>query len=248
MKIKSKHLIIYLISFLLAFVVTVQIRTVNVSEADILRLKKENELRDEVNQWKDAYDNSTKKIEELNNKINEYQKASASSSDDVYLIINELNETKVIAGLSEVSGKGITVVVDDKKALEEIMLDAGYYDSNVFLIHDNDIMKIINELVLNGAEAISVNGQRITSLSGIKSIGPVVEINGVKMSAPFEIKAIGDSDTLSTNISLRGGIINELRSLKIDIKVTKEDSITIPAYDRTLNLKYSSSYNEEVVE
>lgn len=248
MKIKSKHLIIYLISFLLAFVVTVQIRTVNVSEADILRLKKENELRDEVNQWKDAYDNSSKKIEELNNKINEYQKASASSSDDVYLIINELNETKVIAGLSEVSGKGITVVVDDKKALEDIMLDAGYYDSNVFLIHDNDIMKIINELVLNGAEAISVNGQRITSLSGIKSIGPVVEINGVKMSAPFEIKAIGDSDTLSTNISLRGGIINELRSLKIDIKVTKEDSITIPAYDRTLNLKYSSSYNEEVVE
>lgn len=145
-------------------------------------------------------------------------------------------------------GKGITVALDDKDALEEIMLDAGYYDSNIYLIHDTDIMTIINELVLNGAEAISVNGQRITSLTGIKSIGPVVEINGVKMSTPFEIKAIGDPDILSTNIALRGGIVNELRALKIDIDVTKEENITIPAYDRTLDLKYSSSQNEEVVE
>lgn len=105
MKLKSKHLIIYLICFLLAFVVTVQVRTVNISESDILRLKTENELRDEVNEWKDAYNNASKKIEQLNNKINEYQKASAGSNEDVFLIKEELDETKVIAGLSEVSRK-----------------------------------------------------------------------------------------------------------------------------------------------
>ena len=105
MKFKTKYLIIYLICFLLSFIVTVQVRTVNVNEADILRLKKENELRDEVNQWKDAYNNASKKIENLNRKINEYQKASASSSDDVFLMKEELDEAKVIAGLSEISRK-----------------------------------------------------------------------------------------------------------------------------------------------
>ena len=145
-------------------------------------------------------------------------------------------------------GKGIIVTIDDKKALEDIMLDAGYYDSNVFLIHDTDIMTIINELVLNGAEAISVNGQRITSFTGIKSVGPVIEINGVKMSTPFEIKALGDSEVLSTNIALRGGIINELRALKIDISILKEDNLIVPAYEGAIDLKYSSEAFKEVIE
>lgn len=240
MKVKSKQYIIYLICFLIAFVVTVQVRTVNVNEADILRLKKENELRDEVNQWKDAYNNSAKKVTELNQKINEYQKVSASSSDDVALMKQELDETKVVAGLSEVHGSGITIVLDDKKALEDIMLSAGYYDSSVFLIHDTDILSLVNELILNEAEAISINGQRITSLTGIKNNGPVIEINGVKMGAPLEIKAIGDAETLYTNVNLRGGKLSELKELKnIDVTVTKEDDITISAYDRALGLKYS---------
>lgn len=240
MKINSRNVVMYVICFLLAFVVTIQVRTVNVSESDILRLKKENELRDEVNQWKDAYNNLSAKVTELNNKINEYQKASAESNDDVALIKDELDETKVIAGLTEVKGKGVTVTLDDKKALEEIALDAGYYDSNVFLIHDTDIMSIINELVLNGAEAVSVNGQRITSLTGIRSVGPVIEINNVKMSAPYEVKAIGDSDMLATNINLRGGKVEELRALKIDITVKKEEEVVVPAYEGTINLKHSS--------
>lgn len=240
MKINSKHVVIYIICFLIAFIVTIQVRTVNVSESDILRLKRENELRDEVNQWKDAYNNSSEKIIELNEKINEYQKVSAESNDDVALIKEELDEAKVIAGLTEVNGKGIVVVLDDKKALEDIALDAGFYDSNVFLIHDIDIMTIINELVLNGAEAISVNGQRITTFTGIRSVGPVIEVNGVKMSAPYEIKAIGNPDILSTNINLRGGKVNELRALKINIDIKKEEQIIVPAYEGTLNIKYSS--------
>ena len=54
-----------IICFLLAFMITVQIRTINVSDSDILKLKKENELRDEINQWKDIYATATEKINEL---------------------------------------------------------------------------------------------------------------------------------------------------------------------------------------
>ena len=238
MKLDTKHIIIFVICFLLSFVVTVQVRTVNVNNADILRLKKENELRDEINQWKDAYNNLASKNTELNKKIEEYRNASLESSDDGELIKKELNEANIIAGLIPVKGKGVRIEVDVEKVLEEIALNAGKYDSNVSLIQDTDIMSIINELVMYGAEAVSVNGQRITNLTSIKSVGPQIRINGVNTSAPFIIEAIGDPDTLATSIALKDGKIDELRNLKIDITITEEE-LELHGYEGIVNLKYS---------
>ena len=238
MKLDTKHIIIFVICFLLSFVVTVQVRTVNVNNADILRLKKENELRDEINQWKDAYNNLASKNTELNKKIEEYRNASLESSDDGELIKKELNEANIIAGLTPVKGKGVRIEIDVEKVLEEIALNAGKYDSNVSLIQDTDIMSIINELVMYGAEAVSVNGQRITNLTSIKSVGPQIRINGVNTSAPFIIEEIGDPDTLATSIALKDGKIDELRNLKIDITITEEE-LELHGYEGIVNLKYS---------
>lgn len=244
MKFDTKNIVIFAICFLLSFVVTVQIRSVNANNADILRLKKENELRDEINQWKDAYNNLASKNSELNKKIQQYREASINSTDNGELLKNELDEANIIAGLTGVKGNGIRINIDVEKALDEIALNAGKYDSNVSLIQDYDIMAIINELVMYGAEAISVNGQRITNLASIKSIGPVIRINGVNTSAPFTIEAIGDSDTLATSIVLKDGKVDELRNLKIDITVTQEE-IYLHGYEGSISLKYATPYIEE---
>lgn len=243
MKLNSKHVVIYVICFLLAFVVTVQVRTVNVNNADILRLKKENELRDEINQWKDAYNNLSVKNADLNKKIDEYRNASLESNDDGALIKQELDEANIIAGLVPVKGKGIRIDIDVEAVLEEIAINAGKYDSNISLIYDSDIMAIINELIMYGAEAISVNGQRITNLTSIKSVGPIIRINGVNTSAPFYIEAIGDSDTLATSIALKDGKIDELRNLKIDITIT-EDNLELHGYEGIVDLKFATPLSE----
>ncbi len=240
----SKHIIIFVICFLVAFTVTVQIRTVNVNNADILRLKKENELRDEINQWKDAYNNLSSKNAELNKKIDEYRKASLESNDGGELIKKELDEANIVAGLIAVKGKGIRINIDVEKVLDEIAINAGHYDSSVSLIQDYDIMAIINELVMYGAEAISVNGQRITNLTSIRSVGPIIRINGVNTSAPFIIEAIGDPDTLKDSIALKDGKVDELRNLKIDISITEEE-LELPGYEGSLSLKYSSPLLKE---
>ena len=125
------------------------------------------------------------------------------------------------------------------KVLEEIALNAGKYDSSVSLIQDYDIMEIVNELVMYGAEAISVNGQRITNLTSIKSSGPIIKINGVNTTAPFVIEAIGDPDTLEASIALKDGKVDELRNLKIDITITKED-IKLRGYEGTTSLRYAT--------
>lgn len=245
MRLNSKHIIIFIICFLLSFVVTLQVRTVSVNNADILRLKKENELRDEINQWKDAYNNIATKNTELNKKINEYRNALLESSDDGELIKKELDEANIVAGLTSIKGKGIKITIDVEKAIEEITLNAERYDSSIALIFDSDIMAIINELTMYGAEGISVNNQRITNLTSIKGDGPIIKINGVNTSAPFVIEAIGDPDILATNITLNNSKVTELRNLKIDVTVTKEDELELHGYEGIVDLKFAIPLIEE---
>lgn len=241
----STQVIVCLICFLLSFFITVQVRTINKSESDILRLKTENELRDEIEQWKGMYNTSASKINELNKKIEEYRADFSSTDDKIALIKKELDTANVLAGTSQVKGRGITVKLDDTAALAQIAIDAGYYDRNVYIIHDTDIMSIINELAAAGAEAFSVNGQRIISTSAIRCVGPVIQINGVNVAAPFTISAIGEPDTLVGALNLRGGIISEVKEAKIDVTIEKHDEIVIPAYDKVIEYQYAIPVTEE---
>lgn len=241
----STQVIVCLICFLLSFFITIQVRTIDKSESDILRLKTENELRDEIEQWKGMYNISSTKINELNKKIEEYRADFSSADDKIALIKKELDKANIMAGASQVKGRGITVKLDDTAALAQIAIDAGYYDRNVYIIHDTDILCIINELAAAGAEAFSVNGQRIVSTSAIRCVGPVIQINGVNIAAPFTISAIGEPDTLVGALNLRGGIMSDIKEAKIDVTVEKHDEVIIPAYDKVIEYQYASPVTEE---
>ena len=96
-----------------------------------------------------------------------------------------------------------------------------------------------------GAEAFSVNGQRIVSTSAIRCVGPVIQINGVNIAAPFTISAIGEPDTLVGALNLRGGIMSDIKEAKIDVTVEKHDEVIIPAYDKVIEYQYASPVTEE---
>lgn len=244
MKLNSKNLLIGLICFLLVFMVTAQMRTIRVSTTDISRLKTENELRDEINQWKDIYDTATERINELNAQITEYQTAATEDDKTVALIKTELDNTKLLAGLSEVNGQGLIITLDDTDALTQIALDAGYYDPNAYIIHDSDLVMVVNELLAAGAEAISINGQRITGLTSIRCTGPQVVINDVRTVAPFKILAIGESTKLRGSLSLRGGIIDTIKADSINVTIEESEDIKIPAYEKTITYKYAKPAKE----
>lgn len=244
---KKAMFTIGIICFLICFMMTLQIRTIKKSDSEIIRLKNENELRDEINQWKDLYDNATDKITDLNNKITEYQNASSKRSETEALLKNELDDMKILAGLTAVKGQGITVKLDDTAAKENIALDAGMYDPNVYVIHDSDILLVINELRAAGAEATSVNGQRVTANSEIRCVGPVISINNVRLTAPFEISAIGDSTVLANSLKLSGGVIDSIESAGINVTVEKKTEIIIPKLENVLEFKYSEPIEEAAI-
>ena len=232
------------ICFLICFMMTLQIRTIKKSDSEILRLKNENELRDEINQWKDAYDNASERITELETKIAEYQSASSKNSETVALLKEELDDLNILVGAVAVKGQGIKVVLDDTKAIDKIMHDAGFYDPNVYVIHDSDILLVINELRAAGAEAISVNNQRVVANTEIRCVGPVITVNNVRLSAPFTISAVGNSETLATSLKLRGGVIDSIEEADIDVTIEKYEEITIPKLEKVIELKYSQPIEE----
>lgn len=240
----TTQITVCVICFILSLCFTIQVRTINTNESDVLRLKKENELRDEILQWKEVYEASTQKIDDLNAKIEEYRVASTKVDDTVAIIKRDLDEASILAGLTKVKGPGIIVKLDDTAVIEEITLNSGVYNPNVFIIHDTDIMSVINELSAAGAEAFAVNGQRIINNTAIRCVGPVIQVNGINLSAPYTITAIGSPTTLRGALSLRGGIVSEMRNAKIDVTITDQEEVVIPAYDGVLKYQYATSVLE----
>lgn len=236
--------IVALICFILCFLITLQIRTISQSNSDILRLKNENELRDEVNEWKDLYETATYKIKDLESRIAEYKNNASANDATLALLNNEIEDLKILAGLEAIKGPGITVTLDDTRAINKIAADAGFYDPNVYVIHDSDILMVINELKAAGAEAISVNGQRIIATTEVRCAGPVIQINGIRLTAPFKISAVGAPDTLASSLKLRGGIIDSIEQADIDVNIEKLDSISIPKIEGVIEYKYATPIKE----
>ena len=110
-------------------------------------------------------------------------------------------------------------------------------DPNALLVHDGDLIQVVSILKNAGAEAISINDQRIVNTTAITCDGYVVRINGEKVGAPFEIKAIGSPEYLKGSLEVSGYMeimVND--GVIVDIK--KSNSITIPKYEGVLTHEY----------
>ena len=138
----------------------------------------------------------------------------------------EMEELLAFAGLTEVTGTGVTVTMNDSST-------RGGGDMNAYLVHAEDLLSVVNELNGAGAKAVSINGQRMVGQSAITCAGSIVMVNGVRVAAPFEIKAVGDPAVLDSALHFPGGVIDNLAPWGIEISVRKEAAVTVSAYTQT---------------
>jgi uncharacterized protein YlxW (UPF0749 family) len=163
------------------------------------------------------------------------EKAASNRSDVSKNLNQDLQETKLFAGLSEVTGPGVVVSLSDSKKDRLIGVDPQSY-----LIHDRDIRDVVNELRAAGAEAIMVNGQRITVSSSIRCAGPIVLINQDEMATPFIIQAIGDPDKLLSALNIHSGVLDQIRTFGPDMaRSEKKAQLRLPAFAGTTHIKYA---------
>jgi len=164
---------------------------------------------------------------------NQVRDLRQSPSNDAAM--KDLENIKMGAGVVALQGTGIIVTVDDTKPASPV----GSKNPNLYLIKDEDILKILNELRAAGAEAISVNNQRLIASSEVRTAGPFISVNNTSLAAPFEIKAIGDPATLETSLKIRGGVIETLQFWGIQVVVKRSTTIELPAFKDTFHFKYA---------
>lgn len=126
------------------------------------------------------------------------------------------------AGLSAVSGSGIAITLNDAAAVGDMGVEA-------YIIHDSDVYSLLNELRVSGAEAISINGERILGMTKTVCAGPTILINNSRHPAPFEFKAIGDPQRLYEALD-NSVAVNILRLYDIRVDIRIEQEIVINKY------------------
>lgn len=232
MKKKQIGITLGIMCLILSFAIITQLKTTKSLLSTVGQTFAESNLKDQVLKAKEKYDSTYSQLENAQKELEEERQKSVSNNDDSLAKQEELKKLNTILGLTDVTGEGIIITIQDN-------ITANRVGTVNDLIHDADLRSIVNELANAGAEAISINGQRIVSSTAITCVGTVIQVNNEKVGTPFVIKAIGNQASLVGGMTRSGGfleILNVNYGIPTDIK--KSNDISIPKYNGVLTDKY----------
>lgn len=213
--------------FALVLVMSMQFKIVNQTDITAIENMRETELRTELANWKSKYEETELKYEETVEKIQEYKQTKQSNEETEKLVNTELEQVNMTLGKTDVEGEGIEVILRETQGedFSEIKAD--------------NLLVIVNTLKQAGAEAISINDQRIINMSDIVTIrSNFIKVNGQRILAPYVIKAIGNQTYLESALLGNGGHVDELKKLGHDISINKINKLKITKYDYDIKTKY----------
>ena len=197
----------------------------------------QNNLRAEVLKYREKYENTLKEIEKVDDELEKNIEEATNQNSDLENAKNQIQQGNKLIGTTEVKGPGAIIKLADSEIESSKVLDP-----SLLVVHDIDIFYIINELKNAGAEAISVNEQRIVSTTAIECGGNIITVNGEKIGSPFVIKAIGLPENL-VNLDRTGGYLEKMREAGLTAEFKKSNNVTIPKYSGIINYKYAKSIN-----
>lgn len=175
-------------------------------------------------------------IERLREKVARYEQDASGERGLAQVMSEELRNNRIALGLLSVKGPGIELVLGDST----MKGDDGIGGQDAFVIHDFDLLQIANELWAAGAEAVSLNGQRLSAGSAITCSGRLIEVNKVAIGSPFTFLAIGDRGNLTSALNIRDGALDRLRVLQFQVKLTPKDEVVVPAIAVAPKYKHAS--------
>lgn len=227
-----------IVCLILTIAICMQINTIKNANSTVSQTLAENGLRDEVLKWKEKYDNISSELDNAEKKLGDIREKSTENDSDSSEKEEQIRLNNNLLGITNLVGQGIEMTIqDDPNATRE---NIGIYDDiSAHIVHDADLRAIVNELKNAGAEAISINGQRLVSTTAITCIGNVIKVNDERITSPFTIKAIGLSESLA-GINRPGGYIEKLKENGIVVNIKKSNKIEIPKYTGAISSKYMS--------
>jgi len=225
-----------IVCFLLVLIIFMQFKVVYQTDITSIDTMREEDLKAELANWKSKYEEAEQKHAEVTKTLKKYQEESSSDSKTKSNLQKELAELELKLGLTDVEGEGLIITLEDPENIDEEEFDD---ENSKQRIVASELMIIANLLKDAGAEAISINNQRIVNKTDFAQIteSGYIKINSHRVSAPFEIKVIGNKDDLKGSIigtGYKGKI--EKWGQKITFKESKK--VNIKKYDGNMDTKY----------
>ncbi len=221
-------IIIGLMCFVLVFTMFIQFNTIEQTDLANIATMRETELREELTKWNTRYEELYARYEEEEVKKQEYQNSLGTDDEASNLLDKELNETNILLGLTAVTGPGIIVTLSNNSTKN---IDA------------YDLLELVNELRLAGAEAISINDERIVAMSDIVDINySFIVVNGNRISSPYVVKAIGNQTYLESGLTAKeyGYMDNIIKGNGKTATLERNDNIEIPKFTGNLEMNYAN--------
>ncbi len=216
--------------FALALLMSMQFRVVQETDITSIENMRETDLRSELAEWKSKYEEINKQCEETNQKVSEYQNKKESNSETSVLLKQESDQVEQILGKTNMQGEGIIITLNNMKNSDT-------------LINSDDLLLIVNQLKNAGAEAISINDERIINMSDIVDIKLseyefFIKVNGQRILAPYVIKAIGNQTYLEGAVLGNGGKVEDIKKLGHEVSIHKDKRVEINKYNYEIKTKY----------
>lgn len=233
MKNKGKITLIITIGiacFILVMIIFMQFKVVRETDITSIDTMREEDLKSELANWKTKYNEVEQRYSEVQEKLKNYNEESTSDAEAKNHLQEELDELNLMLGLTDVQGPGLIITIKET----DVELPEGTYLPSMA----SELMIIVNELKDAGAEAISINDQRIVNSSYIVDIGSYRKINEKRVVSPYVIKAIGDTDYLKSAIIASGYEAKIKDEYKQELSFEEKKKLTIQKYDKELTTRY----------
>lgn len=237
MKIKKGKIIvsvtIAIVCFLLAMSIFMQFKVVSETEKTELDTMRETDLRTELANWKSKYEETKEKYNETKETLDSYKKTSSTDDKTKENLEIELEKLKLALGITDVKGEGVTITLQEKKQNELSE------DEEIIPIKAEDLYCIVNYLKDAGAEAISINGERVVNTTDFVDVGDAIKVNSKYLREDkYQIKAIGNSSYLESSIFGKNGYAEQLSTTGIKATIEKSNKVEIAKFDGNFETKY----------
>jgi uncharacterized protein YlxW (UPF0749 family) len=235
------------IAFILAFIVgttlSIPFKMIKEKEVTPSMLGPRQELINQIvmlSNEKDELKDALAKEREHSGKLEE---SYGQKEQERELLLERFREAALLAGLRGVKGRGIIL------HLAEVGdISPSSSDMSLYLIHQEDLLNITNELWAAGAEAMAIGSgnklERIVTTTAIRCVGPVVQVNNQSMAPPYEILAIGDPQQLRDALQMPGGVLQPLKYFQITYFIEEKDEIILPPYSGVISTTYTQPLEE----
>lgn len=230
---KSKIIVsitIGLMSFMMIYVMLIQVSIVNEYDGEEIELMREAELKEALANYKEKYEEANNELIDTKAKIEDYKKDEKTEEDALKLLEEEVKQANMLLGKTDVKGEGIIITLNNAE-------ENGIEQTD---ITTSDLVQLVNELRLAGAEAISINEKRIIATSDIFKFegSAICRINGDRTTAPYTIKAIGDIKYLQSALNIKGGLIDTWLFYDYKVKIDTQEDMVIEKYKKDITMNY----------